>query len=575
MEGIPGAPGFAIGKARILNKININEIIPKKPHNESGVEINRYQKGLDLCKEYFGTQVYKQDAQYSGDEMEIFEGYIEILDDEDINEEIKELIEGENHSAESAVQQIYKQTEEDFRNMENEYFAARAQDIAGLREKLIMAINMGEVDQKIQLTQDTIIVADDLSPADTAQLDVKKLAGFIMEKGSSTSHVAIIARSIQLPCVVGVNDILNSVKDNDQIIIDGMAGKVLVNPSNEILKEYQQRKIQYQAKQKELLKIVTLPSLTKDQHNTKLAMNANTLFEVKGGKEFNPDGIGLFRTEFLFMEEKHFPSLDRQFDFYKKVVTIMKGEECVFRLLDIGGDKPLPYAPFPDEMNPFLGWRAIRYCFDHESILIDQLTALIKASHFGKVSILVPMVSYLEEVKKIKSYIKDIKSELQKKEIPYSNHIPIGVMIETPAAVAIATDLAKEVDFFSIGTNDLVQYTLAVDRGNPKVASLYQELHPAVLRFVFETVKAAKAAGIWTGICGELASKPEATPLLVGLGIDELSMNASAIPAVKKILRQINYSEVKKFSLSVIEKNCVQDIRKTIEQFIAQNNLEY
>jgi phosphotransferase system enzyme I (PtsI) len=444
----------------------------------------------------------------------------------------------------------------------------RAADVRDVGRQLLShltgraTVSLSEIDRPV------IVVANDLTPSDTAQLPKGYVRGFTTEIGGRTSHSAIMARAMSLPAVLGVgSELLSRVKAGDVLILDGNNGKLIVNPTEDQMSSYRELVVEEKAKMEQLTRLKDLPAETTDGHRVELGVNIGRPEDLPPGLEKGVEGVGLFRSEFLYMDRSDFPSEDEQFSAYRQAAELADGLPVIVRTLDIGGDKHLPYFDLPKELNPFLGWRALRISLDRVDLFKTQLRAILRASAFGKLRIMFPMVSNIEQVRKAKDIIKEVKTELDRENTSYDRQLEVGVMIEIPAAALIAAQLAHEVDFFSIGTNDLVQYTLAVDRMNERVANLYDHFHPAVVRLIAQVIQASHQKGIWTGMCGEMAGDPLAAPLLIGLGLDEFSMGASSIPLVKERIRGIRYEEAKGLAQRIIDLATPEEVLHELKQF--------
>ena len=457
--------------------------------------------------------------------------------------------------------------------IDDEYLKERAGDIRDIGNRLIKnilgmkVVDLGEIDEE------AILVAYDLTPSETAQLNLDKVLGFITDIGGRTSHTSIMARSLELPAIVGTNDVTEKVKTGDYLILDAINNAVYVNPSREDIERLKKLEAQLAEEKAELAKLKDLPALTLDGHRVDVVANIGTIRDCEGADRNGAEGVGLYRTEFLFMDRDQLPSEEEQFIAYKEVVEAMNGRIVILRTMDIGGDKELPYLDLPKEMNPFLGWRAIRIALDRRQILHDQLRAVLRASAFGKLAVMFPMIISVEEIRELKSEIEVLKQELRDEGKAFDENIQIGVMVETPAAAVNARFLAKEVDFFSIGTNDLTQYTLAVDRGNEMISHLYNPLSPAVLNLIKQVIDASHAEGKWTGMCGELAGDEKATLLLLGMGLDEFSMSAISIPRIKKLIRNVNFHDAKELADSALQKPTAVEIEQLVADFLAEKAL--
>ena len=470
------------------------------------------------------------------EKAEVFEAHITLLDDPEFTGAMMNEIETNSVNGLKAIQSVADSFVAIFESMDNEYMRERAADIKDV-SKRILANFAGKGGDGFAITENnTVVVAHDLTPSDTAGLDRSKVVGFITNIGGRTSHAAIMARTLEIPAVLGLGDITDCVKNGDTVIVDGITGDVIINPSEEVLAEYQAKKEKFQAEQEELKKLINVKTTTKSGRRIEVCGNIGKPEDVLGVIANGGDGVGLFRTEFLYMDRESAPTEDEQFEAYKFVLEKMEGKQVVIRTLDIGGDKTLPYLPLPQEMNPFLGYRAIRLCLDRKEIFKVQLRALLRASVYGKLAVMFPMISGLQEFEQAKEVVEECKAELKAEGKEYSDSIQWGIMVEIPAAAVYADELAKHVDFFSIGTNDLIQYTLAADRMSEKVSYLYNPMHPAVLRLIKMTIDGAHKHGKWVGMCGEMAGDEAAIPTLVEYGLDEFSMSATSILNAKKIM---------------------------------------
>ena len=424
------------------------------------------------------------------------------------------------------------------------------------------------------ITEESILVAYDLTPSETAQLNLEKVLGFITDIGGRTSHTSIMARSLELPAIVGTNDVTTRVNTGDYLILDAVNNCVYVNPTQAEIDELKTLEAKLAEEKAELAKLKDLPAVTLDGHKVDVVANIGTIRDCEGAHRNGAEGVGLYRTEFLFMDRDQLPSEEEQFIAYKEVVEAMEGRLVVLRTMDIGGDKELPYLNLPKEMNPFLGWRAVRIALDRREILHAQLRAVLRASAFGKLAVMFPMIISVEEIRELKSVLETLKAELRAEGKAFDENIQVGVMVETPSAAVNAKFLAKEVDFFSIGTNDLTQYTLAVDRGNELISHLYNPMSPSVLGLIKQVIDASHAEGKWTGMCGELAGDERATLLLLGMGLDEFSMSAISVPRIKKLIRHVNYQEVKALADEALQKPTAAEIEQLIQAFLAEKSLK-
>lgn len=573
ISGIPASPGIVFGKALVLKEEKIVLDTEKIKDDQIDAEVARFYAGREAAVEQL-TAIKDRAFQSLGEEKAaIFEGHLMILEDEELEEEIIEYLRSHKVNAGVAASKIIDQQVEMLSEIDDEYLKERAGDIRDIGNRLIKnilgmkVVDLGEIDEE------AILVAYDLTPSETAQLNLDKVLGFITDIGGRTSHTSIMARSLELPAIVGTNDVTEKVKTGDYLILDAINNAVYVNPSREDIERLKKLEAQLAEEKAELAKLKDLPALTLDGHRVDVVANIGTIRDCEGADRNGAEGVGLYRTEFLFMDRDQLPSEEEQFIAYKEVVEAMNGRIVILRTMDIGGDKELPYLDLPKEMNPFLGWRAIRIALERRQILHDQLRAVLRASAFGKLAVMFPMIISVEEIRELKSVIEVLKQELRNEGKAFDENIQIGVMVETPAAAVNARFLAKEVDFFSIGTNDLTQYTLAVDRGNEMISHLYNPLSPAVLNLIKQVIDASHAEGKWTGMCGELAGDEKATLLLLGMGLDEFSMSAISIPRIKKLIRNVNFHDAKELADSALQKPTAVEIEQLVADFLAEKAL--
>ncbi|MGL1892541.1 MAG: phosphoenolpyruvate-protein phosphotransferase PtsI [Spirochaetaceae bacterium] len=570
VSGISASPGIVISKAFVYThqELVISSVDISK--EEINTEVESFITGRAKAESQLQAVYNKAVKNLGEEEAEIFEGHIEILMDEDLEEEILECIKLQQMAADRAANFVIEENAKEMEELDNSYMRERAADIRDIGKRLIYAIRNVELSSLDNFDQEVIVFAKDLTPSDTAQLDKSKVLGFVTETGGVTSHVAIMAKSMEIPAIVGTGNVLPNISDGDIIILDASKGCIIFEPSDEKLKEYIDKIEVQENNNNELAKLRDLPAITLDGHRVELCANIGSDKDVEPALKHGAEGVGLYRTEFLYMDRPKMPTEDEQFEAYKLVAESMGERSVIIRTMDIGGDKELDYFEFPKEDNPFLGWRAIRMCLDIPEFLTTQLRGILRASNFGKLRIMFPMIISVNEIKKLKIILESVKSELRSEGINFDEHIEVGIMIETPAAAIIANKLIKEVDFFSIGTNDLTQYTLAVDRGNEKIAHLYQPFHPAVLNLIKTVIDASHAHGKWTGMCGEFAGNEKAALLLLGMGLDEFSMSAISIGKVKNLIRKSNYSELKKLANEVLEKGEISDILNILDKLLLQ-----
>ncbi|MCI6189665.1 MAG: phosphoenolpyruvate--protein phosphotransferase [Clostridium sp.] len=533
-KGIAASKGYAIGK--VFLQVNEEIAITDEKISDIEAEKAKLQKALDDSRTQLEKIKEKALIEMGAEKAQVFEAHITLLDDPEFTGAMQNEIESNSINSMKAVKSVTDMFVSIFDAMEDAYMKERAADIKDVSKRIISNL-AGKGGEAFAITEgNTIVVAHDLTPSDTAQLDRSKVVGFITDIGGRTSHAAIMARTLEIPAVLGLGDITTSVKTGDSVIVDGLTGDVIINPSEEVIAEYTKKKEKFQAEQEELKKLIDVKTTTKSGRRIEVCGNIGKPEDVLGVIANGGDGVGLFRTEFLYMDRESAPTEEEQFESYKFVLEKMEGKQVVIRTLDIGGDKTLPYLPLPQEMNPFLGYRAIRLCLDRKEIFKVQLRALLRASVFGKLCVMFPMISGIQEFRQAKEVVEECKAELRAEGREYSENIQWGIMVEIPAAAVMADELAKEVDFFSIGTNDLIQYTLAADRMSEKVSYLYNPMHPAVLRLIKMTIDGAHSQGKWVGMCGEMAGDETAIPTLVEYGLDEFSMSATSILTAKKIM---------------------------------------
>jgi phosphotransferase system enzyme I (PtsI) len=565
ISGIAGAPGICIGKAYLVDSEGV-DVIKKYnlANDEVKSEVARFKTAVNNAKKEL-KEVIRNTPPALGEHVQILETHLLLFKDKMLYEKTIKAIENNGFNAEWALKTIVDETKRIFKNIEDEYLKSRGADIVHVADRIMLNLT-GAVEVNIaDIRKRVILVAKDLSPAQTSQIQLDKIMGFVTDKGGTASHTSIIARTLELPCVLGLENATSQIKNDDIIIVDGLEGIVIINPEEETLLEFEQKKKDYEQRQAEVTRTSHLPAKTKDGVTINVMGNIEFAEEVVSVKDHGGDGVGLYRTEFLYMNRENYPDENEQFEKYKEVAELMSPGEVVIRTLDINGDKALKYNrdQLP-ETNPALGLRAIRFCLKRKEIFKSQLKAILRASHFGKIKILFPMISSLGEVLEAKKILNQCKVELDEKKIKWDKKIKTGIMIEIPSAAIIADILAKEVDFFSLGTNDLVQYTLAIDRGNEEVAHLYNELNPAVLRLIQNTVTVAEKNKIEISICGEMAGNPLNIPLLLGLGIKNLSMYPHGIPQIKQIIRELNIKEAAALTKEIFRQNNCEDSKNLI-----------
>ena len=554
-KGIAGSEGIGIGKVVLIEEHDLT--VEKKSVTDTDAELKRLQDAIEKFVSITNEMADKMAKTVGEQDADILRGHIIMLQDPMIEEQISALMISEKISAEMALEQVLDQTAEMFAAVPDELIQQRATDLMDIKSRMLkILMGIEEVDIS-QVPANTVLVARDLTPSMTAGINPDNIAGILTEVGGRTSHSAILARAMEIPAVLSIEGICGIVKNGDTVVLDGSRGEAIVNPDEATVKEFEKKFADYAA-EKELLKAYKgKPSQTKDGVKVELVSNIGKPEDADKVVECDGEGIGLFRTEFLFMDRDSVPTEEEQFEAYKKVAETMKGKPVIIRTLDIGGDKAIPYLGLETEENPFLGFRAIRFCLKRRDIYEVQLRALLRASAFGDIKIMVPLVTGVDELRAVKVILEDVKRQLDKDGIAYNKDVKVGVMMETPAACMMADALAKEADFFSIGTNDLTGYTMAVDRGNAKVAYLYSTYNPAVLRAIERIIECGKAEGIMVGMCGEAAADPKLIPLLLAFGLDEFSVSATSVLKTRKTISDCNIDECKALAEKVMK--CVTE----------------
>jgi phosphotransferase system enzyme I (PtsI) len=533
-KGIAASKGYAIGHVFIKadNKVEIVE----KTISNIEEEKARFEEAIEASRKQLTKIKEKAVKDLGADKAAVFESHLMLLDDPEFAGQAKAAIEDKKINAEKALSDVIENFMTIFAGIEDEYIKERVADIKDVGNRILNNLAGNGSGELSDIEKGTIVVAHDLTPSDTAQLDKDKVVAFLTNIGGRTSHSAIMARTLEIPAIVGLKDIVTSVKNGDTVIVDGIEGEAIINPDEKTLSEYTAKQEEFEKKQEELKRLISIETKTKAGKRVEVCGNIGKAKDVEAVLANGGDGVGLFRTEFLYMDRESMPTEDEQFEAYKHVVEKMGKKPVVIRTLDIGGDKKLSYLPLPEEMNPFLGFRAIRLCLGRKDIFKVQLRALLRASVYGNLKIMFPMISSLEEFLAAKEVLKECMDELTKEGKPFNKDLETGIMVEIPAAAVNSEELAKHVDFFSIGTNDLIQYTLAADRMNEKVSYLYNPMHPAVLKLIKMTIESAHKQGKWCGMCGEMAGDEKAIPTLVEYGLDEFSMSASSILTAKELI---------------------------------------
>ena len=563
--GVGAAEGIGIGAAKVVREQNVEVV--KKSIPDSEAEVNNFMRILDITKAETEEMSQALEKNASAKEAEILFGHIMLMSDPMLVDEIVNRIKGESVCAEYAIEEVCNQYAAVFASMDDELMQQRATDMLDIKTRLIKKILGIENTDLSKLPYGSILVAKDLTPSMTAGLNPENVLGIVTQFGGKTSHSAILARALEIPAVVGLSNLPEDISDDTDILLDGESGEVIILPTDVEKTEYEDKKKKYDANKELLKKYRELPSISKDGKKVEIAGNIGSPEDAKKVIENGGEGIGLFRTEFLFMDRDCIPTEEEQFESYKEVAVAMEGKPVIIRTLDIGGDKEIPYMGIIQDENPFLGYRAIRLCLDRkDDIYIPQLRALLRASAFGNIKIMLPLITSMDEIREAKALINDIKKELDEKNIAYNKNIEVGIMVETAAASLLADIFAKEVDFFSIGTNDLIQYTMSVDRGNVKIAGLYSPFSPAVLRSINRIITEGKKAGIMVGMCGEAAADPLLIPALLAWGMDEFSMSASSILKSRQIISGCDSKDLKAKVDKVLEMSTESEIKEYLKK---------
>ena len=564
-KGTGASPGIALGKALVIEHGEL--VIERKSIENVDIEIEKLQNALTISKDEL-IKVKEKALQELGEhEAEIFEAHLLVLEDPELIDSAISKIRDEKVNAEYALNEIKEMFVAMFESMDNEYMRERAADIKDVTNRVLRHILGIKVVDLAGLDEEVVLIAHDLTPSDTATMNKSMVLGFLTDIGGRTSHTAIMARTLEIAAVVGLNDVTKKVKDGDYIVFNGDTGEVIVNPDEETKAKYKVLKSEFEEYRKSLELLKGQASITTDGRHVELAGNIGSPNDVEGLIKNDAEGVGLYRTEFLYMDkEDGFPTEEEQYEAYKAVLEGMDNKPIVIRTLDIGGDKELPYFEMEAEMNPFLGYRAIRLCLDRKDIFKTQLRALYRASVHGKLRIMFPMISSLEELLDAKEVIQEVLNEMDAENIPYSKDVEVGMMIEIPSAAVISDVLSKHVDFFSIGTNDLIQYTCAVDRMNQKISHLYNQFNPAVLRLIKMVIDNAHKEGKWVGMCGESAGDQRMIPILLGFGLDEFSMSPISILPARKLITSLSYEDMQKFAEEVLAMGTAKEIKEYVDK---------
>ena len=570
LQGIAASDGIAIAKVYTLTEPDLT--VTKVTVEDSEKEVSRLDdalaasiKDVELIKETALKNLGEKEAQ-------VFDAHLMVLSDPELIGQVKDSITSNKVNAESALKEVTDMFISIFAGMEdNPYMQERAADIRDVSKRILAHLLGVKIPSPATIKDEVIIVAADLTPSDTAQLNRQYVKAFVTDIGGRTSHSAIMARSLEIPAIVGTKEVTSIAKDGDIIIVDGLSGEVFLNPSEEVVAEYRAKAEAFAAQQAEWEKLKDSKTYTKDGHQVELAANIGTPKDLEGVVNNGAEGVGLYRTEFLYMDSHEMPTEEDQFEAYKAVLEGMNGKPVVVRTMDIGGDKELPYLPLPHEMNPFLGYRAIRISLNEPEMFRTQLRALLRASVYGKLRIMFPMIATLNDFRGAKALLEEEKAKLIAEGVAVSDDIQVGIMIEIPAAAVLAHQFAKEVDFFSIGTNDLIQYTMAADRMNERVSYLYQPYNPSILTLIKHVIDSAHKEGKWAGMCGEMAGDQTAVPLLVGLGLDEFSMSASSVLKTRSLISKLTLSDMQALADKAInECATVQEVEALVEEAVSK-----
>ena len=553
--------GIGLGKAVILKE---NELkIEKQKIEDISAEKQRVYNAIKEVE----NEIENLIQNISGTEKEIMQAYLMILQDPSLTEETINIIEQEKCNSAYAVEIGLNKIIKTFEEMDDPYMAARSRDIEDMKRRILYKLlKIKEIDLS-KLPKNTILVAKELQTSDTAKMNLKNISGIITEIGGVNSHMAIIARTNEIPAIVGIKHIFENIKENDYIALNGATGEIFLNPTQDKIEELTKNQENLNQEKHELEKYKNKKAITRDGHQVELLANIGGPQDIQIVVDNTAEGVGLLRSEFLYMDAKDFPTENEQFEAYKKIAEGLENKKLVIRTLDIGGDKDLKYMKLPKEENPFLGYRAIRIYLDNVDLFKVQLRAILRASSYGNVAIMLPMISSIEELQKSKEIIEEVKQELKFKNISFNENIEVGIMVEIPSSAIMADEFAKECDFFSIGTNDLIQYTIAVERGNEKVADLYSHYNPAVIRLIKFAIDGAHKAGIFCGMCGEAAGDVKCIPLLVGLGLDEFSMNANKILRARKLITDLDFEECKQLAKEILQLDSTEDVKNRLEKF--------
>src|SRR5690625_4560706 len=566
MKGLGTAPGIGIGKAFVFKNPEI--IVEKKQVEDLDKEIKRLKEAVKIAGNQIDTIYESAIDEIGEEEAEIFSAHKMMLEDPEFLEDIEQRITNEKINAEWTVNETANKMINLFENMEAEYYRERAADLRDVSNRLLRVLLGIETADLMAINQESILIAEDLTPSDTAEMNKRMVVGIVTDLGGRTSHTSIIARTLGIPAIAGIKNADEVINHGDLMIIDGDTGNIIVNPSQEELAKYRKKQEEINKFRAKMQEMIGKETVSKDGHKVELAGNIGSVEDLEQVLKNDGEGVGLFRTEFLYMDNDRLPTEEEQFVVYKEVAEKLEGKPLVIRTLDVGGDKEIPYLELPKELNPFLGYRAIRLCLDRPDIFKTQLRAIYRASNYGNIKIMFPMISNMDELRAAKAIAQEVRGELKNENIPFSQDVEIGIMVEIPAVAIHSEVFAKEVDFFSIGTNDLIQYTVAVDRGNQQIEHLYNQYHPSVLKLIQMTIENGHKAGIWVGMCGEVAGDEKLIPVLLAMGLDEFSMNPGSILRSRYKQRNSSKKEVEKQLDTLLGLATAQEVEDFIDEKI-------
>ncbi|QCT74530.1 phosphoenolpyruvate--protein phosphotransferase [Macrococcoides canis] len=566
LKGIGASDGIAIAKAYLLVEPDLS--FNNEKVADTDAEVEKFKAAINQSKVELTQIRNNAEVALGPDKAAIFDAHLLVLEDPELINPIEDNIRNNQMNAAASLSEVSTNFITIFESMDNEYMKERAADIKDVSKRVLSHILGVSLPNPTMIDEPVVIIAEDLTPSDTAQLNKKFVQGFATNIGGRTSHSAIMSRSLEIPAVVGTKNITESVKQGDFVIVDGITGEVIINPDEQTITAYKARQSAFLQEKEELKQLVNDKTVTKEGKYVELAANIGTPNDLEGVKNNGAEGIGLYRTEFLYMGRDAMPTEDEQYEAYKKVLSEMDGKRVVVRTLDIGGDKELPYLNLPKEMNPFLGYRAIRLCLDQQDIFRTQLRALLRASSHGKLSIMFPMIATINEFREAKAILEEEKEKLTADKVKVADDIELGIMVEIPSTAAMADIFAKEVDFFSIGTNDLIQYTMAADRMSERVSYLYQPYNPAILRLIKQVIDASHKEGKWTGMCGEMAGDSTAIPLLLGLGLDEFSMSATSILSARRQIKNLSQPEMAKVAEQALNCATQEEVVQLVDAYL-------